>query len=67
MGHRGGHQIDMARRPHPYFGRLNRLEEARKTVPGRGRATVPPASPEREPGILWDRLRASPEVLTDSE
>ena len=50
----------MARRPHPYFGRLNRLEIARKTVPGLGpgrRGKIAPAEPEGEPGILWDEFR----------
>jgi hypothetical protein len=47
----------MARRPHPYFGRINRLEVARQTVPGPGRGKVPPVKPEGEPGILWDEFR----------
>jgi hypothetical protein len=46
-----------SRRPHPYFGRLNRLEEARKVAPGGGRRATPRANPEREPGILWDEFR----------
>ena len=57
----------MARRPHPYFGRLNRLEEARKTVPGQSRRAEPPVTPETEPGILWDKLRGAPEGLTEAE
>ncbi len=57
----------VSRRSHPYFGRLNRLEEVRRTAAGQGRRVEPPLTPETEPGILWDRLRVCPEGLTDAE
>jgi len=56
----------VSRRPHPYFGRLNRLEETRKPGPRRGRRTEPAASPDSEPGVLWDAFRETPEELADA-
>jgi len=57
----------VSRRSHPYFGRLNRLEEMRRTPAGQSRRVEPPVTPDKEPGLLWDRLRASPEGLAESE
>ena len=57
----------MARRPHPYYGQLNRLEEAPKAAPGKGRRKAPAASPGTEPGILWDAFREPSEELAKSE
>jgi hypothetical protein len=59
--------LTVARRSHPYFGRLNRLEEMRKGAAGQSRRVEPAVAPDKEPGILWDRLRAAPEVSTESE
>ncbi len=47
----------MSRRPHPYFGRINRGEEVRKLEPGQRNACEPLAKPRDEPGILWDAFR----------
>ena len=47
----------MARRPHPYFGRLNRREDVRKLEPGQRNACEPLAKPRDEMGILWDAFR----------
>lgn len=57
----------VSRRSHPYFGRLNRLAEVRRTGAGQSRRVEPSVTPDTEPGILWDKLRASPEGLTESE
>ena len=54
-----GLEQTVSRRAHPYFGRLNRLEEARKVVPGTARRQEPEACPTREPGLLWDEFRAT--------
>ena len=50
--------MSKSRRPHPYFGRLNRLEEALKVAPGESRGAVPRTDPESEAGVLWDDFRA---------
>jgi hypothetical protein len=65
----GGRQGELivSRRPHPYFGRLNRLAEVRMAAAGQSRRVEPTVAPDTEPGILWDRLRASPEGLTEGE
>ena len=47
-----------ARRRHPYFSRINRLEEACKVAPGKSRRAIPAAAPECEPGVLWDEFRS---------
>jgi hypothetical protein len=47
----------MARRSHPYFGRLNRREILRKLEPGQRTACEPLVKPREEPGILWDAFR----------
>lgn len=57
----------VSRRSHPYFGRLNRLEEVRRTAPGQSRRAEPPVTPDTEPGVLWDKLRGSPEGLAEGE
>ena len=59
--------MSKSRRPHPYFGRLNRLEEALKIAPGEGRGAIPQTDPESEAGVLWDRLRAATEGHPESE
>ena len=50
----------MPRRPHPYFGRLNRHEEVAKPKPGSRNACEPSIRPRDEPGILWDAFRDEP-------
>ena len=50
-------ETDVARRPHPYFGKLNRLEEACKAAPGKGRRSEPAIDPGAERGVLWEALR----------
>lgn len=60
-------RLTVSRRSHPYFGRLNRLEEVRRTAAKQSRRVEPPVTPDTEPGILWDRLRAAPEVPAESE
>ena len=47
----------MSRRPHPYFGRLNRSEDVRKPEPGRRNACEPLVKPRDVPGVLWDPFR----------
>jgi len=49
------------RRPHPYFGRLNRREQPRKLGPGQRNACEPLIKPKDEPGILWAAFRERPE------
>ena len=50
----------MSRRPHPYFSRINRLDQASKPEPGSRRKSAPVVAVHDETGILWDALR-SPE------
>jgi hypothetical protein len=57
----------VSRRAHPYFGRLNRLKEVRRAAAEESRRAEPTVTPDTEPGVLWDRLRAAPEDLTESE
>ena len=57
----------VSRRSHPYFGRLNRLEEVRRTAADKSRRAEPPVKPDTEPGILWETFRVSPEGLTEPE
>ena len=47
----------MSRRPHPYFGQLQRGEEAKKLESGRRAASEPLVKARDEPGILWDAFR----------
>ena len=47
----------MSRRPHPYFGRLNRREDVSKPEPGQRNACEPLVKPRDEKGILWDAFR----------
>jgi len=47
----------MSRRPHPYFGHLNRGGDEGKVEPGRRAASEPLVSARDEPGILWDAFR----------
>ena len=47
----------MSRRPHPYFGRLNRREELRKLEPGQRNACEPLFKPRDELGVLWEAFR----------
>jgi len=47
----------MSRRPHPYFGRLNRREVLKKLEPGQRSASEPLVKPRDEPGVLWESFR----------
>ena len=47
----------MARRPHPYFGHLNRGGDEGKVETGRRAASEPRVRARDEPGILWDAFR----------
>ena len=47
----------MSRRPHPYFGRLNRREEVSKLEPGKRKTCEPLVKPRDVPGVLWDAFR----------
>jgi len=47
----------LARRPHPYFGKLDRLAVASLAVPRGRRGRAPLVSPDEEPGVLWERFR----------
>lgn len=47
----------MSRRPHPYFGQLNRLGEACGAVPTGGRGLAPLMAPEDQQGVLWNAFR----------
>ena len=47
----------MSRRPHPYFGQLNRLERVRPATPVEGGGAAPPMTPDEEPGVLWQAIR----------
>jgi hypothetical protein len=60
-------RIGRPKRPRPYFGGLNPLEDGCATTTEQSRCAAPPVTPDTEPGILWDRLRASPEGIGESE
>jgi len=47
----------MSRRPHPYFGRLNRRDEPKTPEPAQRSACEPLVKPRDEPGILWAPFR----------
>ena len=51
----------LSRRPHPYFGRINRLEAARATVPGGGCGRAPAMAPAEQQGVLWQAFRETSE------
>ena len=51
----------MSRRPHPYFGQLNRLEQARTAAPGKAGGRAPLMTPDEEQGVLWQAIRESSE------
>ena len=53
----------MARRPHPYFGQINRLEAGRIPVRRDRRRQAPRLTPDEEPGVLWDAFRGDPEPV----
>jgi len=55
----------LARRPHPYFGRINRLEETGPTGSGPARGRAPRMSPQQEAGILWEAFRSSAPGASD--
>jgi hypothetical protein len=56
----------LSRRPHPYFSRLNRLLETPAAASERARAPEPTVTPESEPGVLWEALRAPDAPAGDS-
>ena len=47
----------MSRRPHPYFGQLNRLEQGGIAKPGKGGGRAPLMTPDEEQGVLWQAIR----------
>jgi hypothetical protein len=47
----------MSRRPHPYFGWLNRREGVSCREPGQRKVREPLVKPSDVPGVLWDRFR----------
>ena len=51
----------MSRRPHPYFGRINRLEGARVAPPGKGTGRAPKMTPDEQQGVLWQAIREDPD------
>ena len=51
----------MSRRPHPYFGRINRLEGARLATPGDGRGRAPAMAADEQQGVLWTAFREAEE------
>jgi hypothetical protein len=53
----------MARRSHPYFGQINRLEAGRIALPRDTRGRAPRLTPDEEPGVLWDAFRGDPEPV----
>lgn len=55
----------MSRRPHPYFGHINRLTETRKAESGKRRGDKPQLKPQDEAGTLWDALRPPPALGAD--
>jgi len=52
----------MSRKSHPYFGQLNRLEEACGAVPMGGGGHAPEMAPEDQPGVLWNAFRKNAEA-----
>ena len=54
----------MSRRPHPYFGRLNRLEEAGMAGAAQAHGRAPKMTPQQEAGILWEAFRAAARSAT---
>lgn len=53
---------NLARRPHPYFGKLNRLAPAATPPPGGGRGRAPAMTPDEQPGVLWQAIREGSEA-----
>lgn len=51
----------LSRRPHPYFGRINRLEAARAAAPGQGCGSAPAMSADEQQGVLWAAFREASE------
>ena len=51
----------LARRPHPYFGKINRLEQADSVTPGKGGGRAPKMTPEEQQGVLWQAIRKGSE------
>jgi hypothetical protein len=54
----------LSRRPHPYFGRLNRLEEAGMAGAAQAHGRAPKMTPQQEAGILWEAFRAAARSAT---
>jgi hypothetical protein len=47
----------LSRRPHPYFGQINRLEQGCTAAPGGAGGGAPPMTPGEQQGVLWQAFR----------
>ena len=47
----------LSRRSHPYFGQLNRLEQAGGSASGGSNGSAPPMAPAEQQGVLWQAFR----------
>jgi len=54
----------LSRRPHPYFGLINRLEETGAAGTGPAERRMPRMTPQQEAGILWEAFRAATRAAT---
>jgi hypothetical protein len=57
----------LSRRPHPYFGLINRLEEAGKAGTGQADRRLPRLTPQQEAGVLWEAFRAAARTATKAQ
>jgi hypothetical protein len=51
----------VSRRPHPYFGKINRLEQGCAAASGAASGGPPPMSPGEQQGVLWQAFRKAAE------
>ena len=51
----------MSRKLHPYFGQLNRFEQARAAKPGGTRGRAPLMTADEQQGVLWQAFREESE------
>ena len=51
----------MSRRSHPYFGQLNRIEQAGDSASGGSNGSAPPMTPDEQKGVLWQAFRKAAE------
>jgi hypothetical protein len=51
----------VSRRPHPYFGQINRLEQAGVPASGGAGSRAPTMTPGEQQGVLWQAFRQTAE------